>query len=80
MPTELLPLGMPWTMKAGIAYALPAVKASLYTDAATPTITASNTQAFTANTAVTLTAGQATVVGGGFLKAAADALVILKRD
>jgi hypothetical protein len=80
MPTQLLPIGPPTLMLAGVAYALPAVKCSLYTDATSPTLTLSNTQAFTANTAVTLTAGQATVVGGGFIKAAADTTVILKRD
>ena len=79
MPTQLLPLGTPVTMLAGIAYALPAVKATLFTDAASPTITASNTLAFTANAPVTLTGGSA-VVGGGFLKATADTLVVLKRD
>jgi hypothetical protein len=79
MPTELLPLGTPFTMLAGVAYALPAVECVLYTDATTPTITLSNTQAFTANTAVTLTAGAATV-GGGFIKAVGNALVVLKRD
>lgn len=79
MPTELLPLGTPVTMLAGVVYALPAVEATLFTDATTPTITQSNTQAFTANVAVTLTGGQATV-GGGFIKAAGNALVVLKRD
>jgi hypothetical protein len=79
MPTELLPLGTPFTMLAGVAYALPAVKATLFTDATTPTITQSNTAAFTANAAVTVTAGVSTV-SGGFLKAAANALVVLKRD
>jgi hypothetical protein len=66
-------------MLAGVAYALPAVKCTLFTDAATPTITQSNTLAFTTNAAVTLVAGSATV-GAGFLKAAANTLVVLKRD
>jgi hypothetical protein len=66
-------------MLAGIAYALPAVKCTLATDATTPTITQSGTQAFTANVAVTLTGGQATLAGG-FLKAAGNILVTLKRD
>lgn len=79
MPTQLLPLGTPVTMLANVVYALPAVKATLFTDATTPTITQSNTQAFTANAAVTLTTGSATV-GGGFIKATADTLVVLKRD
>jgi hypothetical protein len=79
MPTQLLPLGTPVTMLAGVAYALPAVKATLFTDAAAPTITQSNTSAFTANSALTLTGGSATV-GGAFIKATADTLVVLKRD
>lgn len=79
MPTELLSLGMPWTMKANQVYALPAVNCTLYTDATTPTITLSGTQAFTASTPVTFTAGAATV-SGGFIKAAADILVTLKRN
>lgn len=79
MATEQLPIGPPTTMLAGIVYALPPVRVTLYTDATTPTITQSNTQAFTANTAVTVTAGVATV-SGGFIKAAANALVVLKRD
>lgn len=79
MPTEVISIGPPFTMLAGVAYALPAVNVTLYTDAAAPTITLSNTVAFTLNTAVTLTAGVATV-GGGFIKAAANTLVVLKRD
>jgi hypothetical protein len=79
MPTQLLPLGTPVTMLAGVAYALPAVKATLFTDAASPTITTSNTVAFTANSPVTLTGGSA-VVGAGFIKATADTLIVLKRD
>jgi len=79
MPVQLLPLGTPVTMLANQVYALPAVKATLFTDAATPTITQSDDSVFTTNAAVTLTGGQATV-GGGFIKATADTLVILKRD
>lgn len=79
MPTELLPIGMPWTMIANRVYALPQSKVLLFTDAAAPTITQSGTQAFTANSAVTLTGGMATL-GGGFIKATADTLVTLKRD
>jgi hypothetical protein len=79
MPTELLPLGPITPILANVAYALPAVKATLYTDAAAPTITLSNTQAFTVNTAVTLTAGSATVAGG-FLKCTSGINITLKRD
>lgn len=79
MPTQLLPVGPPTTMLANVVYALPAVKVTLTTDATTPTITQSNTQAFTANVAVTLTGG-ATTLAGGFVKATADTLIVLKRD
>jgi hypothetical protein len=77
--TELLPIGMPWTMKANQVYAVPAVEVTLFTDAASPTITQSNTLAFTASQPVTLTAGSSAVLGS-FIKATADTLVILKRD
>jgi len=79
MPVELLSLGMPWTMVANRVYALPAVNVTLYTDAASPTITQSNTLAFTASTPVTLTGGVASL-SGQFIKATADTLVTLKRD
>jgi hypothetical protein len=79
MPIELLPLGTPVTLLANVIYALPAVKATLFTDATTPTIQLSNTSAFTANVAVTLTAGAA-VVGGGWIRATANTPIVLKRD
>jgi hypothetical protein len=79
MPVQLLPVGTPVTMLANVVYALPAVNVTLFTDAAAPTIAQSNTSAFTANAAVTLTGGQATLAGG-FLRATADTLVTLKRD
>jgi hypothetical protein len=79
MPLELLPIGPPTLMLAGVTYALPAVNITLFTDAAAPTITQSNTSAFTANTAVTLTGGAATL-SGGFVKATANTLVTLKRN
>jgi len=79
MPIQLLPLGPPTLMLANQIYALPAVKCTLFTDAASPTITQSNTSTFTLNSAVTLTGGAA-VVDGGFIRATADTLVVLKRD
>jgi hypothetical protein len=79
MPTQLLPLGPPVTMLAGIAYALPAVNCTLFTDAAAPTLTQSTTPSFTVSSPITLTGGQS-AVSGGFIKAAADTLVILKRN
>ena len=78
MPTEVLPIGMPWTMVANQVYALPPLAVTLYTDAAAPTITQSGTQAFTANTSVTLSGGAADVVGP-FIKATSNVLVTLKR-
>lgn len=79
MPTQLLSLGPPFLMLANVAYALPAVACSIYTDAATPTITQSDDVVFTTSTAVTLTGGTARLTGG-FIKAAANTLVTLKRD
>jgi len=79
MPVQLLPIGPPVTMLANVIYALPAVNVTLYTDAAAPTIAQSNTSVFTLNTAVTLTGGAARL-GGGFVRATADTLVVLKRD
>jgi len=79
MPVQLLPVGTPFLMLANVAYALPAVKTTLFTDGATPTITQSGDAAFTANSAVTLTGGQAQLAGG-FIKATANTLVTLKRD
>jgi hypothetical protein len=79
MPTQLLPIGTPVTLLANVVYALPAVEVVLFTDAATPTITQSDDLAFTTGLAVTLTGGAATL-GGAFIKAAADTLVVLKRD
>lgn len=79
MPTELLPLGTPTLLVANQIYALPAVKATLFTDATTPTITQSNTVAFSASVAVTLTGGAATVTGG-FLKCTSGITITLKRD
>jgi hypothetical protein len=79
MPVQLLPVGMPILMLANVIYALPAVKVTMFTDTAAPTIAQSNTAAFTANSAVTLTGGAAELAGG-FVRATADTLVTLKRD
>jgi hypothetical protein len=78
MPIEYLTAGPIHTMRAGVVYALPPYNVTLYTDAATPTITQSMTQAFTLNTPVTLTGGVAQL-NGALIKAVADTQVILKR-
>jgi hypothetical protein len=78
MPIEVLSIGMPWTMIANRIYALPPFNVVLFTDATTPTIQQSLTSAFTANVAVTLTGGQATLAGG-WIRATADTPVILKK-
>ena len=80
MPTQAIPVGMQVTLLANVVYALPPVKCTLYTDTATPTITQSNTLAFTNSTAVTVTAGVASVLGGLFVKCTADTVVVCKRD
>jgi hypothetical protein len=79
MPLELLSLGPPTLLKANVVYALPAVKATLFSDSAA-TLTVSNTSTFTASAALALTAGVGAVAGGGFVKSSADALITLKRD
>lgn len=79
MATEKLSCGLLTTLVANQIYALPSCKSTLYTDATTPTIQLSNTVAFSANTAVTLTAGAATVAGG-FIRCTGGALVSLERD
>ena len=79
MPTQLLPLGPPTTLLANVVYALPAVKATLFSDSGA-TLTVSNTLAFTASIPLTLTAGVGAVAGGGFIKSSADAVITLKRD
>lgn len=80
MPTELLPIGPPTALTQNTVYALPAANVTLFTDATTPTIQQSNTQAFTANVAVTMTGG-ASVVSGGFIRATTTGVTVtLKRD
>ena len=80
MPTELLPLGTPTALVQNQIYALPAVEAELFTDATTPTIQQSNTVAFTANVAVTLTGGSAAVTGGFLRTTSSGVTITLKRD
>lgn len=84
MPVEVLSIGPLIKMLANVVYALPAVNVTLYTDAAAPTLALSNgggttPPTFGAGTAVTLTAGAASL-SGGFIKATADTIVTLKRD
>ena len=62
-----LTLGAPIAITQNEIYALPAKRCLLFSDAVTPTFFQSNTEAFTASIAVTLTAGQAELAGG-FLK------------
>ena len=80
MPTQLLLVGPPTLLVQNQIYALPAVKVTLFTDATTPTLQSSNTAAFTANTALTLTAGATTVTGGWIRATTAGATVTFKRD
>ena len=80
MPTASLATGQIHSLVQNTVYALPPVQCVLYTDATTPTLQQSLTSTFTANTAVTLTTGQAEV-NGGFLRltSAGPINVILKR-
>ncbi len=56
MATTAIPLGPVFAMLQNVAYATPAVHCKLYADTAA-TIIQSNTEAFTASTAVTLVEG-----------------------
>lgn len=75
---DSLPLGVPFLLKAGVAYALPPVKCTLFSDGA-GVLNMGNTAAFTTSAAITLANGSATLTSG-FIKAVADTLVTLKRD
>lgn len=80
MPVQLLPIGPPTALVQNQVYALPAVECVLFTDATTPTLQVSSTSAFTANVALTLTAG-ASPVTGGFIRATTTGVTVtLKRD
>lgn len=61
---DTVALGRPFAMVQNQVYALPAYPVTMFTDATTPTVQQSTTAAFTANVAVTLTGGQATLAGG----------------
>lgn len=63
MPTQKINPGVVFSMTQNIAFALPSKRCLLFTDATTPTIQQSTDVAFTANVAVTLTAGQAELAG-----------------
>lgn len=77
---DLLSNGPLYTLLQNVIYALPAVKSTLFTDTATPTIQVSNSPTFATNAAVTLVAGQATVVGGFIRSTAGNAVINLARD
>lgn len=77
---DLLSNGPLYTLVQNVIYALPAVKSTLFTDTATPTIQVSNSPTFATNAAVTLVAGSATVVGGFIRSTAGNAVVNLARD
>ena len=78
--TEALQLGVISSLVQNQIYALPPVRAILYCDTAI-TFLQSNTVAFTASTAVTLTEGKYIDVSGGFIKptSAAPINITLKR-
>lgn len=63
MPATQLQVGKVEAITQNVAYALPSKRCLLFTDATTPTIQQSLTEAFTANVAVTLSGGQAEVAG-----------------
>lgn len=78
MPTQLLSIGPPMPLVQNQIYALPSVSCDLFADTAA-TLQVSNTLAFTANQALTLTNG-VSPVAGGFLKCTtAGAIISLKK-
>lgn len=77
---DLLSNGPIYTLTQNVIYALPAVKSTLFCDTATPTIQLSNSPTFATNVALTLAAGQATVVGGFIRSTAGAATIVLSRD
>lgn len=75
----LLVTGKVIAITQNTVYALPTGRVLLFTDATTPTLQQSTTEAFTANVAVTLTGGQAELAGGFFrLTTAGPINIILK--
>lgn len=79
MPQQFISCGPITPLLAGVAYALPAVNAVLFCDAATPAISQSGTPAFTNSVALTFTNGQA-AVSGGFIKSTTAVSVKLARN
>jgi hypothetical protein len=78
MPLQAVFLGATTTLLAGVVYALPGVRCLLACSAAAPTLTMSNDPAMAVTVPVVLTNGQMEVAGG-FIKAAADTPVMVKR-
>jgi len=79
MPQQLLSIGYPIAIVQNTIYALPARRVLMFCDGVAPTFQQSSDVAFTANVAVTLTAGQAELAGG-FLRctSATPGNIILK--
>jgi hypothetical protein len=65
--TTRLALGIPDVLLQNIVYSLPSFRCLFHTDATSPTLVQSETQTFTANSAITLTNNQIELAGG-FLK------------
>lgn len=75
---QLLEPGYVQAIKQNIVYALPSCRVLLFTDATTPTIQQSLTEAFTANVALTLSSGQSEVAGAFIKCTTGDINIILK--
>lgn len=70
--------GVVTTIPQSTVYALPPVRVLLFCDTATPNLLQSNTSAFTASVAVTLTNGQAELAGGFIQSTTATTTVLVK--
>lgn len=78
--TTVISLSFPITLVQNTIYALPTKSCRLFCDTAAAAFQQSNTVEFTANVAVTLVDGQATLNGGFIRSTAGNALVMLKEE
>lgn len=76
---EGLMMGITTTLKQNVVYALPHRHCKLYTETAGATLVQSNTEAFTASTAVTLVEGSYEVSAGFIKCTSGDILATLRK-
>lgn len=79
MPTQTISFGVPFTMLAGVAYAVPAPQSTIYCDTPLVVISQSHFLNFSSNSGITLTSGSG-LISATYLKSNIDALVTIKRN